>query len=401
MSRYRLVVLAAALLAPTLVPAAETPAEKKPGFLSRMFGRRAAAPVAKPAAPTTAAPAAAPKKADGKKKPTTATARTEKRPAGNPPRDAVARVQVFLDRQQFAPGKVDGAWSEFSRRAWDRWQRAQGLPPSDPFRNPPPTLSEQGETYASYAVTDADAKEIGTIPGSMTEQSKQKAMPYTTLAEMMAERFHTSPDFLRRINPGVDFAKLAPGTSFRAPNVAAFDLPALRAERKRATDEVIERRKAAAVQPGVSGPAPAASEPAPAASARYQLRVFEAEKFLEIYEAGKMVAAFPVTPGSATLPTPKGNWVVRSKVYFPEFRWDKSMLNTGKRSKEFHQIPPGPNNPVGVLWMGLSKDGIGLHGTNNPDTIGRAGSHGCVRLANWDAVRVAQFVEKGTKVTVE
>jgi lipoprotein-anchoring transpeptidase ErfK/SrfK len=85
----------------------------------------------------------------------------------------------------------------------------------------------------------------------------------------------------------------------------------------------------------------------------------------------------------------------------PRFRWDKSVLETGKRSSEFFMLPPGPNNPVGVLWCGLSKPGIGIHGTNNPQTIGRAASHGCMRVANWDVVRLSKLITKGMFVVIE
>jgi lipoprotein-anchoring transpeptidase ErfK/SrfK len=84
----------------------------------------------------------------------------------------------------------------------------------------------------------------------------------------------------------------------------------------------------------------------------------------------------------------------------PWFRHDEGVLNHGVRTNDFYNIPPGPNNPVGVLWMGLNKPGIGIHGTNNPETIGRAGSHGCIRTANWDAARLKDLVSPGTKVTI-
>ena len=125
------------------------------------------------------------------------------------------------------------------------------------------------------------------------------------------------------------------------------------------------------------------------------------ECYLELRDNGRTIAAFPVTPGSSSIPTPVGEWKIVGKALFPEFRWDKEMLLHGKRSSDAYELPPGPNSPVGIAWMQLSKPGIGLHGTNNPETIGRAASHGCVRLANWDAFKLYNMVEKGMRVVIE
>ncbi|MBS0659414.1 MAG: L,D-transpeptidase [Verrucomicrobia bacterium] len=335
-------------------------------------------------------------------------------------RERYARLQIYLDRAQFAPGKITGQWDILGRRAWARYQAAKGLAPSDPTVTPPAELANLGPTYVTYQVRAADAAQVGELAGKAAEQSKAKRMPYSSLAEMITERFHCAPEFLAAINPGVNLSKLKVGDTVNVPNVVPFDLSGMIVERARLAAQRAERAKqaqqaqlaqaanpagpvapGAVVPPPVANPTTNVAEPPPIDPNRYQITVLTGEKQLEIRENGKLVASFPVTPGGTTLPTPKGNWVVRSKVFLPEFRHDKSMLNTGKRSDDFRMIPPGPNNPVGVMWMGLSKDGIGLHGTNSPNTISRAASHGCVRLANWDAVRVAQFVEKGTKVTVE
>src|SRR4029077_1356356 len=107
---------------------------------------------------------------------------------------------------------------------------------------------------------------------------------------------------------------------------------------------------------------------------------------LGVFEADKLVAAYPVTVGSAQTASPIGEWKVSRITKLPRFRWDEQMLKHGRRSGNFHILPPGPNSPVGVIWIALNKKGIGLHGTNEPETIGHAVSHGCVRLANWDIV---------------
>lgn len=279
----------------------------------------------------------------------------------------------------------------------------------DPVATMPAEVAALEPLYTTHTVTAADATLVGEIKGSLAEKAKMKMLPYTSLSAMVSERFHCSPEFLVRINPGLKLNGLKIGSTLTVPNVVPFDLLAIRAERRRVDALALEQKKQAqnlalASNPA-AGPVPVPPSPpgeVPLTNAeRYNLRVSTVDKLVEIREGTRLVASFPVTPGSEKLPTPKGSWVVRSKVFFPEFRWDEAMLNTGKRSEQFYVLPPGPNNPVGVMWMGLSKDGIGLHGTNNPNTIGRAASHGCVRLANWDAVRVAAFVEKGTHVLIE
>jgi len=116
---------------------------------------------------------------------------------------------------------------------------------------------------------------------------------------------------------------------------------------------------------------------------------------------GKIAAAFPVTVGSKQTVSPIGHWTVKAIAKLPTFRYDPLMLNKGERGSDFHLLPPGPNNPVGVMWIALNKKGIGIHGTNDPDSIGRSASHGCIRLANWDVVKLAEMVKPGVAVTVD
>ncbi len=124
-------------------------------------------------------------------------------------------------------------------------------------------------------------------------------------------------------------------------------------------------------------------------------------KMLDLYDGDKLLASFPITPGSEKLPAPKGTWKILGICELPNFRWDEAMLEHGVRSKDFYMIPIGPRNPVGVMWMGLNKPGIGIHGTNSPWNIGRTGSHGCIRVANWDIIRLSAMVTEGMKVTIK
>jgi len=121
---------------------------------------------------------------------------------------------------------------------------------------------------------------------------------------------------------------------------------------------------------------------------------------LGVFEGDKIIAAYPVTVGSTQTATPIGEWKVRGVAKLPTFRYDEQMLKRGERSKNFHMLPPGPNSPVGVVWIALNKRGIGIHGTDEPNTIGQAASHGCIRLANWDIVRLAGRAKAGVPVSV-
>jgi len=199
-----------------------------------------------------------------------------------------------------------------------------------------------------------------------------KRMPYSSLLEFVAERYHAEQDFLRKLNPGMDLEKLQPGDAVRVPNVQPFEIEKL-------TEKFI---------------------PANPAFATRQIYIDTRENFLEVREGDRLVAEFPITPGSKTLPAPKGVWRILGVATLPWFRHDEGVLNHGVRTNDFYNIPPGPNNPVGVLWMGLNKPGIGIHGTNNPETIGRAGSHGCIRTANWDAARLKDIISTGNVVTI-
>lgn len=132
-----------------------------------------------------------------------------------------------------------------------------------------------------------------------------------------------------------------------------------------------------------------------------RLELLRVERLIEVYEGDRLVACFPCTPGSRDVPVPVGQWKVTANVLMPYFRWDKSVLENGVRSDNAYNLPPGPNNPVGIVWMAINRPSVGMHGTPNPDQIGRNESHGCIRMANWDAFVLSQLIEKGTPVEVK
>lgn len=284
--------------------------------------------------------------------------------------DAQVQLQIFLDGKLFGPGKIDGLPGEFTTKALKRYQLANGLPETGtPEGLPLDTIAP----YTTYTIQEGDLKFVGESPTLPQEQAKKKYLPYESLLEFLTERFHCAPEFLEHINPGMKLGRLKVGDSVKVPNVEPFKI-----------EELGEPGNIADVPEFVNR----------------VITVDTREKMLDLREGDKLIASLPITPGSGSLPTPPGTWKIVGIAQQPTFRWDKSVLMTGVRSETFYMLPIGPNNPVGVMWIGLNKPGIGIHGTNNPQTIGRAASHGCMRTANWDAVRLSKLVTKGMTVII-
>lgn len=280
------------------------------------------------------------------------------------------RLQIFLDNNYFGPGKIDGQMGEFFRKALLHYKHSHGMPATGAVDS---WLFDQvPETYTTYTIKLDNLKFIGEAPTTPSEQAKLKYLPYATLLEFVAERFHSSEAYIMKLNPGKKWEALRPGVTLKVPNVLPFE---------------IEKLGEAFI-------------PVNPAFVNRQVFVDTKEHFLEIHDGAQLVAEFPITPGSTTLPAPKGTWKILGIATLPWFRHDEGVLNYGVRTEDFFNIPPGPNNPVGILWMGLNKPGIGIHGTNFPETIGRAGSHGCIRTANWDAARVKDLVSVGNVVEI-
>jgi lipoprotein-anchoring transpeptidase ErfK/SrfK len=327
--------------------------------------------------------------------------------------EAATRLQVFLDRAEFAPGKIDGRYGEFTTKALGLYRHAQG-------GAHPPAASEKGapkegnapdvsgldlasvEPFITYTVTEADLQNVGEVPDSVPEQAKAKSLPYKEAAEAVGEKFHTDVDFLAELNPGKT-KELKAGDTLTVPNVEPFELAAVKdlkpgnempAIAANESDDEADTKNAESLE---NKSKPKTGPAAPAMAVRIDIKT----NMLTVSEGERLVAAYPVTVGSAQTESPVGEWKVRGMEKLPRFRYDKAMLKTGERSDDFHMLPPGPNNLVGVLWIALNKKGIGLHGTAEPDSIGRSVSHGCVRLANWDIVRLAAKVKTGVPVVIQ
>ena len=289
-------------------------------------------------------------------------------------RDVTTQLQIFLDQQMFGPGKIDGRPGEFCTKALVRYQRAHGLPETGKLDGNIP-LDSVFPVYVTYTIEERDLKFVGEVPTEPKDQATKKYLPYSDLLEFLTERYHCAPEFLVKINKGMNLEKLKPGDTVRVPNVEPFKMEEL---------------------PTTPGNLPELPQ--------YKHRVINihrAQKMLDVYDGEKLIAAVPITPGGGKLETPAGAWKILGIAAMPTFRWDKGVLEHGVRTENFYMLPIGPNNPVGVAWIGLNKPGIGIHGTNSPQTIGRSQSHGCMRTANWDAIRLSKLVTKGVTVNIE
>jgi lipoprotein-anchoring transpeptidase ErfK/SrfK len=315
------------------------------------------------------------------------------------------RLQIFLDNANFGPGKIDGQQGEFTRKALALYRESKGLPAAAPEKararldTTGLDLTSVEPVWTSYTITADDLANVGTLPSEPAAQAKVKRLPYATVAEGVAEKFHCALAFFKELNPkGV--AKLKAGDHVTVPNVKPFDLSAVKAlqpgsETKAVIANELGEEPAEPAEPADAPPKETKEEPV------ISLHVSVKEDMLVVRTGDKIVAAFPVTVGSKQTASPIGHWTVKAIAKLPTFRYDPLMLKKGERSSNFHLLPPGPNNPVGVIWIALNKKGIGIHGTSDPDSIGRNASHGCIRLANWDIVKLAEMVKPGMAVTVE
>jgi lipoprotein-anchoring transpeptidase ErfK/SrfK len=336
-------------------------------------------------------------------------ARLQKQSPDSAERMEMVRVQIFLDRANFRPGKIDGLGGEFTQKAADRYCRANGLPEGSRL-----DTSSIAAPYRDYTITKEDLDWIGPQASEPAEQETLKAMLYADLWELVAERFHCDLDFLHELNRQTPKGELTVGSVLRVPDVTEFEIAkvaALEKQRKeegKAEKETGEEQsdpsQAAAPSPSPAEngttTAPAAETPGGTAPIR-RLEILRAERLIELYEGDRLVACFPCTPGSREVPVPDGQWKVTANALMPYFRWDKSVLENGVRSDDAYNLPPGPNNPVGIVWMAINKPSVGMHGTPNPDQIGRNESHGCIRMSNWDALLVSELIEKGTIIDVK
>jgi lipoprotein-anchoring transpeptidase ErfK/SrfK len=278
-----------------------------------------------------------------------------------PGRQMMIRAQVLLDRARFSPGVIDGQYGENVRQAIAAFETASGLPVDGQLDAQVFERLAAGDTtpvMQDYVITEADVKGpfVEKIPTDYEQMAKLERLAFTGPAELLAEKFHMDEELLRALNPGADFSK--PGTTLLVvrPGADRMDMQVARIE------------------------------------------VDKAEREARAYDrAGKLVAVYPATVGSSDMPAPSGSWEVATVAPSPTWTYDPDKLNFGDAGKKL-TIAAGPNNPVGSIWIDLTKDTYGIHGTPDPDKVGKTDSHGCVRLTNWDAEELGSAVAKGTEV---
>jgi len=320
--------------------------------------------------------------------------------------EAATRLQIFLDRANFSPGKIDGHYNDLTRRALALYRESRG----EQSQTPPPQraaksnvapdvkgldLASVNPVFIPYTVTEADLQSVGPSPKQPPQQAKLKFLPYRDVPDAIAEKFHSDIHFLEQLNPG-KLKTIKAGDHVMVPNVEPFELASVKDIKpgsevtSQAANEIEDQPNAQTETPRETG----------STAQNVVIRIETKTNLLEVYDGEKLIAAYPVTVGSTHTASPVGEWKVRGITKMPKFRYDKEMLKHGQRSGNFYVLPPGPRNPVGVMWIALNKKGIGIHGTNDPGSIGHAASHGCVRLANWDVVRLATKIKGGDSVSI-
>ena len=278
------------------------------------------------------------------------------------PGAVMLRAQILLERAQFSPGEIDAAYGSNMRRALAGYQTANGLQPSGMIdtRTWDALNADKAPALTEYTITEADvAGPFTAIPEDMADKAKLPALGFTSAAEALGEKFHASPKLLARLNPGAQFSA---GEQITVPNVLGL------------------------------APLPKAGK----------VVVDKTDSTLSLFDtAGKLIAQYPVSTGSENDPLPIGTWKVNGVSKNPVYHYNPKLFWDAEPGDKKAKIPPGPNNPVGVAWIDLSKEHYGIHGTPIPGTIGKTQSHGCIRMTNWSVAALGESVGPGTVVELQ
>jgi lipoprotein-anchoring transpeptidase ErfK/SrfK len=310
--------------------------------------------------------------------------------AKTPAQTPALELQVLLDRAGFSPGEIDGKPGNNSQNAAAAFRKAHKLPAGNGNLTKA-LLDALGagtlDTKVSYTITAQDTAGpfLETIPEDMAEKAKLPSLPYRSVLEELGEKFHSSPGLLKQLNPGSSFIE---GDEIQVPNVLVSGQSA----------------PSAAAADAQTKPVATTGRPVRRRTPGEDVKVVVSKKLsvLNVYDAtGQIVFHAPVTSGSQHDPLPLGNWKVMSIAHNPTFNYNPSLFWDADPDATKAKIPAGPNGPVGTVWIDINKPHYGLHGTPEPGRIGYSTSHGCVRLTNWDAEKLASLVKKGTPVVFE
>jgi len=277
--------------------------------------------------------------------------------------ERLLRAQVLLDRAHFSPGEIDGAYGSNMKQALSGFQKARNLQVTGTLDEPTWNAlnADTAPTLLNYTLADADvAGPFRPVPSDMMEKAKLPALGYATAAEGLGEKFHASPALIEKLNQGKNLARL--GEQIVVPNVVG-------------------------------------TPPLPPAA---RVVVSDSARILTLHDAdGRLLAQYPASTGSEHDPLPIGNWKIEGVHRNPTYHYNPKLFWDAKAGDKKTTVAAGPNNPVGVAWIDLSKPHYGIHGTPVPGLVGKSESHGCIRLTNWSASEVAGLVQAGTEVVLQ